>query len=213
MRKYFAASERTRFLFCYPVYMHIVGVDEAGRGPVAGPVAVGIIAVAEGFDILAAFPGLNDSKKLSEKKREALFMRLQEEMKEGRVRAVVQMVSASHIDEGGITPAIRHAVATGVGKLLPRPEEGKVYLDGSLKAPPEYAQETVIGGDGIVPAIMLASIAAKVTRDRHMMKLAETYPAYGFEKHKGYGTKAHYGALAASGPCEEHRRTFLRGVL
>ncbi|HEX5774786.1 MAG TPA: ribonuclease HII [Candidatus Paceibacterota bacterium] len=193
--------------------MYIVGVDEAGRGPVAGPVAVGIIAVKDGFDILAVFPGLNDSKKLSEKKREALFARLQEQMHAGNVSAVVQFVSASHIDEGGIAPAIRHAVATGVGKLLPRPEEGKVYLDGSLKAPAEYAQETVIGGDGIVPAIMLASIAAKVTRDKHMTHLAETYPAYGFDRHKGYGTKAHYDAIRAHGPCLEHRRTFLKSVL
>jgi len=190
----------------------IVGVDEAGRGPLAGPVAVGVIAIAEGYDLLASFPGLNDSKKLSEKKREALFVRLQEEIKDGNVRASVQLVGASYIDEGGISPAIRHAVATGVRKLLPSPEEGKVYLDGSLKAPPEYMQETVIGGDAIIPAIMLASIAAKVTRDRKMLEMAKEYPLYGFEKHKGYGTKAHIDLIRLHGPCAEHRKTFITRI-
>ncbi|MEK7099709.1 MAG: ribonuclease HII, partial [Patescibacteria group bacterium] len=123
----------------------VLGVDEAGRGPLAGPVAVGVVKVEEGFDILAAFPGLNDSKKLSEKKREALFATLQEEIRAGRVSAVVQMVSAKNIDAGGIAPAVRHALYTGVRKLLPNVEEGKVWLDGSLAAPKEYEQETVIG--------------------------------------------------------------------
>jgi ribonuclease HII len=186
-----------------------LGVDEAGRGPLAGPVAVGVIATAQNFDILATFPGLNDSKKLSEKKREILFHVLQEEMKKGTVRAVVQLISAEKIDEGGIAPAIRHAVATGITKLLPDPKEGRVFLDGSLRAPKEYEQETVIGGDGLIPSIMLASIAAKVTRDRYMKTQAELYPLYGFEKHKGYGTKAHLEALREHGLCAIHRRTFI----
>lgn len=190
----------------------VVGVDEAGRGPLAGPVAVGVVAIEEGYDLLATFPGLNDSKKLSEKKREALFQILQEEIKAGNVRTSVQLIGASYIDEGGIAPAIRHAVMRGVSKLLPNPEEGKVYLDGSLKAPPEYAQETVIGGDALIPAIMLASIAAKVTRDRRMLELAKEYPLYGFEQHKGYGTKAHIEAIRRHGPCAEHRRTFITRI-
>lgn len=188
---------------------YVVGVDEAGRGPLAGPVAVGVIAVAEGYDILAAFPGLNDSKKLSEKKREALFKILQEEIRAGNVRATVTLSSASIIDGKGIAYAVRHGVNTGVRKLLPVPEEGKVWLDGSLKAPPEYEQETVIGGDGLVPAIMLASIAAKVTRDRMMLKVDGEHPLYGFAKHKGYGTKSHYEALMQYGPCAMHRMSFL----
>ncbi|MES2931701.1 MAG: ribonuclease HII [Patescibacteria group bacterium] len=187
----------------------VLGVDEAGRGPLAGPVAVGVIAVTEGYDILAHFPGLNDSKKLSEKKREALFKTLQEEMKAGNVSAVVCLSSAKMIDEKGIAYAVRHALDRGVRKLLPNPEEGKVWLDGSLKAPVEYRQETVIGGDGLIPAIMLASIAAKVTRDQLMLKTDALYPAYGFASHKGYGTKAHREAIRAYGPCEEHRTTFI----
>lgn len=193
--------------------MYVLGVDEAGRGPLAGPVAVGVVAVREGYDILAAFPGLNDSKKLSEKKRESLFAKLQEEMRAGNVRAHVTLSSAAMIDGKGIAFAIRNGVTKGVTKLLPNPEEGTVYLDGSLKAPPEYRQETVIGGDGSVPAIMLASIAAKVTRDRYLQKLDQEYPAYGFAGHKGYGTKAHIARIKEHGPSKEHRRSFLRNIL
>jgi len=189
--------------------MLVLGVDEAGRGPLAGPVAVGVISVKEGYDILAHFPGLHDSKKLSEKKREILFKTLQEEMKAGNVSAVVCLSSARMIDDKGISFAVRHALDRGVRKLLPNPEEGKVWLDGSLKAPPEYSQETVIGGDGLIPAIMLASVAAKVTRDRLMLKTDEAYPLYGFGSHKGYGTKTHMEAIRTHGPCEEHRKSFL----
>ena len=193
--------------------MVVVGVDEAGRGPLAGPVAVGVIAVSEGYNILEHFLGLNDSKKLSEKKREILFKTLQEQIKEGNVRAVVCLSSASMIDDKGIAFAVRHALDRGVRKLLPNPEEGKVWLDGSLKAPAEYAQETVIGGDGLIPAIMLASIAAKVTRDQLMLKTEGKYPLYGFASHKGYGTKTHIEAIRKYGPCEEHRRSFLKNIV
>lgn len=189
--------------------MLVLGVDEAGRGPLAGPVAVGVVAVNVGYDILAAFPGLNDSKKLSEKRREILFKTLQEEMKAGNVKAIVCLSSARMIDDKGIAYAVRHALDRGVRKLLPNPEEGKVWLDGSLKAPSEYTQETVIGGDGLIPAIMLASVAAKVTRDRLMLKTDRDYPEYGFLSHKGYGTKAHMEAIRTYGPCEEHRKSFL----
>lgn len=189
--------------------MYVVGVDEAGRGPLAGPVAVGVVRVVDGFDVLTAFPGLNDSKKLSEKRREVLFVLLQEEMKKGTVDAVVHLASAQKIDAYGIVPAIRGALIAGVEKLLPNPAEGKVFLDGSLTAPAAYEQETVIGGDGLIPVIMLASVVAKVTRDRYMKKVALEFPQYEFELHKGYGTKQHYELIREYGPCELHRRTFL----
>ena len=188
---------------------YIVGVDEAGRGPLAGPVAVGVVCFRDDFDVLGVFPGLNDSKKLSEKRREVLFHILQEEIKKGTVTAVVQLISAEKIDEGGIGSAIHHAVAQGVRKVLPDYSFGRVYLDGSLYAPKQYSQQTVVGGDGLIPAIMLASVAAKVTRDRYMVKQSELYPLYGFEKHKGYGTKDHYQALRDHGLCAIHRRTFI----
>ena len=186
--------------------MYVIGVDEAGRGPLAGPLAVGVVRVPEGFDVLGKFPGLNDSKQLTEKKREVLFSLLEATVD---ISYRVEWVTASEIDEHGLTKPIREAVARGVRALL-KEGEGKVYLDGLLSAPSEYEQETVVGGDGIIPAIMLASVAAKVLRDRKMVELGQMYPGYLFEKHKGYGTKAHYEALKTLGPCAEHRRLFLR---
>jgi ribonuclease HII len=193
--------------------MTILGVDEAGRGPLAGPVAVGIIAAADKLDILAAFPGLNDSKQLSEKKREELFSMLEEQVEKGTISYRVEMSSAKQIDDEGITQTVRVGVWRGVRTLLPDPSEGKVFLDGLLKAPREYSQETVVRGDSLIPAIMLASVAAKVTRDRLMREIAERFPDYGFEKHKGYGTAAHYAAIATHGLCEEHRRSFLKRIV
>ncbi|KND51683.1 MAG: ribonuclease HII [Parcubacteria bacterium C7867-001] len=187
----------------------VLGVDEAGRGPLAGPVAVGIVCVEEGFDIAAAFPGLNDSKKLSEKKREALFELLLEREKAGDVRFVVKSVDAATIDNAGIAVCVRRSVHEGIRTLMPEPTSGKVFLDGALSAPEGYEHEVVIGGDALIPAIMLASIAAKVARDRLMIKLAEEYPVYGFEKHKGYGTKVHYAALKEHGLSPIHRRSFI----
>jgi ribonuclease HII len=192
----------------------LIGIDEAGRGPVAGPVSVGVVAAEEGFDLLAEFPGLNDSKQLSEKKREALFVLLEEVAARGDVAFRVEFSSAKMIDDEGIVPAISAALGRGLQVLLSNPSEGKVFLDGSLHAPAEYEQETIIGGDGIVPAIMLASVAAKVVRDRMMVEeIASQFPLYGFEKHKGYGTKAHYVAITEHGFCEEHRRSFLKNVV
>ncbi|MBY0111091.1 ribonuclease HII [Patescibacteria group bacterium] len=188
----------------------ILGVDEAGRGPLAGPVAVGVVLVEEGFDLLATFPYLNDSKKLSEKKREAIFEQLLVCEKEGSVSFCVKSVDAATIDKAGISPSVRSAVHAGIRALTPDPTGVKVYLDGLLHAPNEYEQETVVGGDALIPAIMLASIAAKVSRDRLMVRLAEEYPEYGFEAHKGYGTKAHQAAIRTHGLSPLHRRSFCR---
>lgn len=187
----------------------IVGIDEAGRGPLAGPVAVGVAMVAEGYDVLAVFEGLNDSKKLSEKKRDALYAILIQEVKAGNVRVKVCLSSEKIIDEKGIAYAVRSALSRGVTGLMPDPTAGKVFLDGSLAAPKEYEQETIIGGDGKIPVIMLAALAAKVTRDKLMTKLGAKYPAYGFEGHKGYGTKAHMEAIRAHGMSPVHRKTFI----
>lgn len=189
---------------------YLIGIDEAGRGPLAGPLTVGFAIADESVDLLTLFPGLNDSKQLTEKKREALYQLLEEKVLEGIVRFHVEWINAKTIDEEGLTKPIRDAIARGLKILVPSSEGNYVYLDGSLAAPAEYAQKTVPGGDALIPTIMLASVAAKVERDRHMKVLAETYPAYGFEKHKGYGTKAHYAAIHASGPCSEHRQLFLR---
>lgn len=190
----------------------VLGVDEAGRGPLAGPVAVGAVLVEEGFDLLAAFPGLNDSKKLSEKKREALFELLRAAEKAGNVRFCVKSVNADVIDAVGISKAVIRSVHAGVRALAPKPAGIHIYLDGLLHAPEEYEQETIVRGDATIPAIMLASVAAKVSRDRLMVRLSEKYPEYGFAKHKGYGTKAHQDAIRTYGLCDLHRRSFCRAL-
>jgi len=187
----------------------ILGVDEAGRGPLAGPVSVGAVVVPEGFDVAKEFPGVNDSKKLSEKKREVLYEMLVARVAEGDVRFAVEFESAATIDAEGIAVAVRRALARAVTTLAPDASLVRVQLDGSLKAPIEYAQETIIGGDALIPLISLASIAAKVERDHLMCKLAEDFPQYGFEIHKGYGTRAHYDALGEYGLCAIHRRSFI----
>ena len=187
----------------------VLGVDEAGRGPLAGPVAVGIVAAPEGFDVAKEFPGVADSKQLSEKKRERLFALLEVRVTEGDVRFVVEYGEASAIDARGIAVVIREAVARGIRFLAPDATLASVLLDGALSAPEVYRQQTIIGGDASVPLISLASIAAKVSRDRLMCRLATAYPLYGFERHKGYGTASHYEALRKHGPSSIHRQTFL----
>jgi len=196
----------------------LIGVDEAGRGPLAGPVAVGVVMVSEGFDVAKEFPGVADSKKLSEKKREEIFKILEERAAKGEIAFRVEFESAKVIDEKGIVPAVRMALDRGVHALTLGTDERRtksnisnthVLLDGALRAPSEYSQETIIRGDATVPLISLASIAAKVLRDRLMVKLAEKYPAYGFEKHKGYGTSYHYEMLKKCGPSAIHRRSYL----
>lgn len=187
----------------------ILGVDEAGRGPLAGPVAVGVVAVPEGFDVATEFPGVRDSKKLSEKKREKIFEMLKARVASGDARFIVEFESAETIDREGIAVAVRRALSRGVNTVAPDAALVRIQLDGSLKAPLEYAQETIINGDDLVPLISLASIAAKVSRDRLMMELSAQFPIYGFEKHKGYGTAAHYEMLKAHGLCAIHRRSFI----
>jgi ribonuclease HII len=187
----------------------LLGIDEAGRGPLAGPVSVGVVMVPEGFDVAKEFPGVADSKKLTEKRREALFEQLAARSARGDVRFAVELESAETIDREGIVPAIRAALSRGVNALAPDAAQVHIQLDGSLHAPPEYSQETIIDGDDLVPIISLASVAAKVVRDRTMLVLATQYPAYGFDAHKGYGTKQHYEMLRAHGLCAIHRRSFI----
>ncbi|HEX8947052.1 MAG TPA: ribonuclease HII [Candidatus Paceibacterota bacterium] len=196
-----------------------VGIDEAGRGPLAGPVAVGAVAVPEGFDVAREFSGVADSKKLSEKKREKLYAMLEARVALGDARFHVGLSEAAAIDRDGIVPAVRAALAEALEEVvrfnLTTADAGltkpniRVLLDGGLRAPEAYAQETIIHGDALIPLISLASIAAKVTRDRLMVALAGEYPHYGFEAHKGYGTAAHLAAIREHGPCVIHRRTFL----
>lgn len=209
----------------------IIGIDEAGRGPIAGPVAVG--AVAWKMDdgqvtrkIKELLPTIKDSKQLSEKKREEIFAGIVALSKTTTLRYSVALVSAKHIDTYGISASIRKGIE-GVLKRLEQDKEkiktgsdpffalhqSHILLDGGLKAPEIFVnQKTYIRGDATHLSIALASIAAKVLRDRHMIALAKKHPNYGFEKHKGYGTKAHYEALAKFGEMSEHRKSFLKNI-
>ncbi len=191
----------------------LIGVDEAGRGPLAGPVAVGLVIAPDFLSIAENFPGVADSKALSEEKREALFTMLEKYHEYGVVKYVVEFASAKMIDEKGLSYAIRSCVYKGVRALAPDPEDHTILLDGLLKAPAEYAQKTIVGGDASEPIISLASIAAKVKRDRLMYRLAKQYPGYGFDEHKGYGTQKHLQAIKTLGFSPIHRKTFHVGRL
>lgn len=204
----------------------IVGIDEAGRGPLAGPVSVGAIVMPFEAVIATAakkanragghplLKGPKDSKQLSEKAREMWFKKLKQARKEGSLGFSVSMVSAKIIDEKGIVFAVKTAIKRCLNKLSVPPHETHVLLDGSLYAPDHFLyQETIIRGDQTVPLISLASIAAKVTRDRKMTRLAKIYPEFDFHIHKGYGTLAHRKAIKKHGPSEIHRRSFIKSLV
>lgn len=182
-----------------------IGIDEAGRGPVAGPVSVGVFAVSANFD-LAALQGVRDSKQLSERQREEWYKKLSIMP---RSKWHVSLCGAAHIDKHGITKSVRVALTRALRRLDIDPRHCEVMLDGSLKAPKEYLnQQTIIHGDAIEPLISAASILAKVTRDRHMCHQAQKYSQYGFELHKGYGTVMHRKAIQKYGFCDIHRKSF-----
>ncbi len=189
----------TASLFPDPVVRLVAGVDEAGRGPLAGPVAVAAVILDDARPI----PGLNDSTQLSEAKREALFPLIQERALAWRV----VLVDPEEIDRLNILQATLEGMRRAVAALQPFPDLARI--DGN-RAPKGLAcrVETLVGGDAIEPAIMAASILAKVTRDRRMVHLHATFPQYGFDVHKGYPTPAHLRALAEHGPCPHHRRRF-----
>ena len=187
----------------YADYSFICGIDEAGRGPLAGPVYAAAVILPN--DII--IKGINDSKKLSEKKREELF----EEITEKAIAYNIFSVDEKRIDEINILNATYEAMNGAVNGLSTAPDF--VLIDGNRISGMEIPHETVVKGDSKSISIAAASILAKVSRDRFICQMAEKYPEYGFEKHKGYGTKAHNEAILKYGPCPIHRRTFLRKLL
>ena len=178
----------------------LCGVDEAGRGPLAGPVCAAAVMLPPGLEI----PGLNDSKKLSEKKREALYDTIiAQALSYGIAFATVE-----EIEEHNILGATFLAMNRAIAQLSPQP--ALALIDGNRNTGIAVPSRCIVGGDGKCADIAAASVLAKVTRDRYMRRMAETYPQYGFEKHKGYGTRDHYAMLDQYGPCPEHRMTFLK---
>jgi ribonuclease HII len=193
---------------------YIVGIDEVGRGPLAGPVSIGIAVIPKAYDISRYFTKLTDSKQMTEKAREAACVEAEVLQKNGTISYGVFSSSAEQIDEWGIEAALSVAIVKGLQKLAPNPEECEVFLDGRLKAPKEYRQEAIIKGDLLVPVISLASVVAKVSRDRYMAGIVhQEFPEYGFDSHKGYGTASHIRAIREHGPSSVHRRSFLSNIL
>jgi ribonuclease HII len=181
-------------------YKLICGVDEAGRGPLAGPVC----AAAVVLPVNAEIPGLNDSKKLSDKKRRELFPVICEKA----VAYGIGFADHKEIDEINILQATYLAMERAIANLSVKPDFA--LIDGNRAKDFGIPLETIVGGDGRSASIAAASVLAKVSRDDYMLRAEKEYPGYAFEIHKGYGTKAHYAALTEKGPCEIHRMTFLK---
>lgn len=187
----------------------IVGVDEAGRGPLAGPVAVGLVAILPALS-RNFFRGIKDSKKLSPKERELWFALAQEACKKNLLKFTVSLVSEKIIDKRGINQAISLGIKRGL-KNLGVSGDSQIFLDGGIRAPEEFLhQTTVVRGDEKIPVISLASIVAKVTRDKRMTGLSKKYPKYNFHKHKGYGTFEHRKLVHKHGLSPIHRRSFTK---
>lgn len=194
----------------------LIGVDEVGRGPVAGPVAVCAFAMTPEFETVVheystenKLP-LRDSKKLTKKQREKWANFFKNEKQNGNCNFVISYVAPETIDAHGIAPSIRKALSVSLDKLSLDSKDVFVFLDGGLKAPDKYInQETVIKGDELHSVISCASIVAKVARDAIMAKFALEYPQYGFETNSGYGTATHMAAIKKYGFTPIHRRTFI----
>ena len=178
----------------------ICGVDEAGRGPLAGPVCAAAVILPRGLEI----PGLNDSKKLSDKRRRELFPEIQKQA----LAFGIGFASEKEIDAINILQATFLAMERALAQLPVKPE--LVLIDGNREKDFGIPVKTVVKGDSLSANIAAASILAKVSRDDVMLEMAREYPQYGFEIHKGYGTKAHYDALRQFGPSPIHRQTFLK---
>lgn len=179
---------------------YLCGVDEAGRGPLAGPVCAAAVMLPRGLDI----PGLNDSKKLTEKKREELY----DIICAGAVCYGVAFAGVEEIERLNILNATFLAMNRAIAQLSVPPQ--LALIDGNRDSGIEAPSRCIVKGDALCADIAAASVLAKVTRDRYMTALASEYPQYGFEKHKGYGTKQHYAAIREFGPSPAHRMSFLK---
>ena len=187
----------------YDACSFICGIDEAGRGPLAGPVVAGAVVLKQDAQILY----LNDSKKLSEKRREELYLEIQEKA----VSWAVGIAGPERIDEINILQATYEAMREAVSKLSVPPD---ILLNDAVTIPGlDIPQVSIIKGDAKSVSIAAASVMAKVTRDHMMARYGELYPQYGFAKHKGYGTAAHIAALKEFGPCPIHRRSFIKNFV
>ncbi len=194
----------------------IIGIDEVGRGPIAGPLCVGACMIQQKDRRVFSnvVRGIRDSKQLSPQKREQWNRVLFGAQEQGICSVRTVMVSEKVIDTKGLTFALRFAIKRVLHLLKVDPRACEVLLDGGIKAPLVFPfQKTIIKGDEKIPLIGAASIVAKVRRDRYMVQVSKRYPQYGFERHKGYGTREHYMALRKQGISKVHRRSFLKKLI
>lgn len=192
---------------------YLIGIDEVGRGPLAGPLTLCACRVKEDFDF-SYFDKIRDSKKLSPQKRREWFEKISALRSAGLVSFALSHISAEEIDSTGLSHCIKKAIRNILDDLSASPFETEIRLDGSLFAPHEFTfQTTIIKGDEKEPIISAASIIAKVTRDKMMEDFDREYPLYGFAAHKGYGTAAHLKALRVHGLTPIHRKSFLKKIL
>lgn len=201
-------------VYNYPVskIKFVAGIDEAGRGPLAGPVAVGVFVAPKNFDY-KIFRGLRDSKKLSQRKREEIFSQIKILKKLRKANFAVVLVGEKYIDKNGISKAVKFGIDSGIKKLNLNLKNTFIYLDGLLQAPEKFSQETVIKGDDKIPTISAASVCAKVTRDAYMRKISKKFPKYGLQIHKGYGTERHIICIKKFGLSLVHRKSFCAKIL
>jgi len=194
----------------------VIGIDEAGRGPLAGPLSVGLVMMRRKTvqDILVQMPLVKDSKKISAPKRDQIMAQAREFEVQGKVYARTILSAAYAIDDLGTSQCLRDSIAEGIEELIEfvgcMHKDVFILLDGALKAPAQYRQQTYVGGDNKYFPISLASIYAKTTRDGVMEQYDIKYPQYNFYAHKGYGTKEHLNMIAKHGTCPIHKQTFLK---
>lgn len=186
---------------------YLIGIDEVGRGPLAGPMMIGAVAVGGDIEFLE---GIKDSKKLTKIQREKWNKKIWDEKKSrDDINIAIVSISPAVIDKFGISASLKIAVSKCLKLLLKAGDECEILLDGSLHAPIEYKnQQTIIKGDEKIPLISAASVVAKVYRDKEMQKLHKKYPEYGFDKHVGYGTTSHILAIKKHGLSAIHRKSF-----
>lgn len=194
----------------------VIGIDEVGRGSIAGPLCVGacLMSRKQAPAFLRTISGIKDSKRLTPLSREQWFRIIATAQEEGICEWRTVFVSEKVIDARGLSFALKKAIRSALRKLRVYPAQSLVLLDGGIKAPRVFSlQQTIIKGDEKVPLIAAASIMAKVVRDRYMVRLSRRHSVYGFERHKGYGTKEHYRALRKHGISDVHRRSFLKSLI
>lgn len=192
---------------------YIIGVDEVGRGPLAGPLVVCAFCIKRNTKVVLSVR-IRDSKKMSAKQREVCASELKTLKNLGRVNFSFASASHSFIDRVGLSKAVESAVRRSILGLKINPADCQIFLDGGLCAPAEFSlQKTIVRGDQKIKVISCASVLAKVRRDKLMERMARIYPEYGFEKHKGYGTKLHYSNIEKHNHSPIHRKSFLSSFL